>query len=466
MRTTIKSLKAKETMRPETFYIRTFGCQMNEHDSDRMAQQLSSAGMRPAEEAGQADLIVINSCSVRAKPEHKAISEAGRYKKARQDRGTRIIIAGCVARQEGKRLLEQADYLDGVLGPDAISRLVEIVDTIGSGRGPVLAIEDHDVENPLFVPLGLNDGQARISGRVTIMKGCNNFCAYCVVPYLRGREVSKAREDILEEVAELSKRGAKEVTLLGQNVNSYLDQKGTDFPKLLKNLDELGAVERIRFTSSHPKDLTGNLIQSMSDLKSVVEHLHLALQSGSSKILKKMRRGYTRESYYELAQKLRQNVSGISLTTDLIVGFPGETEADFEQTLDLVEKIAFDGAFSFKYSPRPGTLAARWEDDVPEKIKQDRLKRLHTLLGALENTSLNKLVGKNLEVLVEGDSLRDKRAFCGRSPCNRVINFESKETLLPGDRVNVNIIEARGHTLWGQHQAERLEDPWIDVENR
>ncbi len=440
-------------MRPETFAIRTFGCQMNLHDSDRMAQLLVAAGMGPADDPERADLVVINTCSVREKPQHKALSEAGRYRQARADRGLLIVLAGCVARQEGERLLERAPWLDAVVGPDAIGRLPEIVDNLAAGQGPVLAVEDHTRADPCFVPLG--DAVRPAVGRfVTVMKGCDNFCTYCIVPHVRGREVSRPAPDVLAEVAALGAQGVREVTLLGQNVNSYRDPHGgLGFPGLLRALDDQAAVARIRFTTSHPKDLGDELIAAMAECGRVMEHLHLAMQAGSDSVLERMGRGHTAEAFIDRVQRLRVSVPGIAITTDLIVGFPGETEADFRATLATVERAAFDGAFSFKYSPRPGTLAAkRFPDDVPPEEKQDRLERLQVLLLRLEKDSLNRQVGRKMEVLVEGASVRDAAVSTGRTRCNRVLNFEPGPAGSPntGELVQVRVSEARGHTLWGR----------------
>jgi len=437
-----------------TFYIRTFGCQMNEHDSERMAQLLSAAGLRAVAEPRQADLIIVNSCSVRAKPEHKALSEAGRFRRARGARGARIVLAGCVAQQEGRALLARADWLDAVLGPDALERLPAVLRELQAGRGPVLDVATHQAASPGFVPLQPDPAglPAPVARQVTIMKGCDNFCAYCVVPLVRGREASRGLDDILTEVEELGRRGAREVVLLGQNVNSYRDPGGASFPELLRRLDAQAAVERIRFTSSHPKDLGEELVAAMAELPRVCEHLHLALQAGSDRVLARMRRGYTREEFIARAGRLRAAVPGLALTTDLIVGFPGESEADFGETLAAVEQVAFDNAFSFKYSPRPGTRAATLADDVPAAEKQSRLERLQALLLRLEAASLGRLVGCQLEVLVEGPSLRDPAEAAGRSRCNRVVNFSCAPAgpPPPGALARVRVREVRGHTLWGE----------------
>ncbi len=442
---------------PATFFVRTFGCQMNEHDSERMAQQLLAAGLEQVDAARHADLILINTCSVRAKPEHKALSEAGRYKHTRDQRGARIVLAGCVARQRGRALLERAPWLDAVIGPDAVGRLADIVARLAAGAGPLLDVADHTTVQPGFVPLGPDHGHP-VCRHVTIMKGCDNFCSYCIVPLVRGREVSRAAEDVLAEVAELAGRGVRQVTLLGQNVNSYRDpDSGTGFAGLLRALDRQAAVDRIRFTSSHPKDLSPELIAAMAECPAVAEHLHLALQSGSDTVLERMGRGHDAAAFIQRVDALRQWVPGLALTTDLIAGFPGETEADFRATLEVVERLAFDGAFSFKYSPRPGTRAAReLADDVPAAVKQDRLERLQTLIGELEKASLNKMVKREVEVLVEGMSVRDDRVASGRSRCDRVINFTPAGAgqPAPGSLVRVRIEQVRGHTLWGRQTGQ------------
>lgn len=438
-----------------TFHIRTFGCQMNEHDSRRMALLLVEQGLRPASSAGEADLVIINTCSVRAKPEHKALSEAGRHRRRKQLKGTRIILAGCVAQQEGDRLLSRAPYLDAIIGPDAVGRLPEILSSIQNGRGPVIAVDQHDKKNPCFVPLPA-ERESRVSALVTIMKGCDNFCSYCVVPHVRGREVSLPAGDILLEVDALAAAGSREVTLLGQNVNSYRDpESGAGFPQLLEALDRQAAVDRIRFTTSHPKDLSPQLIQAVAGLERVCEHVHLGLQSGSDRVLGLMNRGYTRAEFVRKAEAFRRAVPGVSITTDIIVGFPSEKPRDFEDTLEVVRSVAFDQAFSFKYSPRPNTAALRLEDDVPPEVKAERLAALQALLDELEAESLSRLAGQTLPVLVEGRSLRDPDAHRGRTRCNRVVNFTSARPAMPGQTVDVRVVEARSHTLSGETGVDK-----------
>ena len=435
-----------------TFFIRTFGCQMNTHDSDRMAQLLVAAGFRPVGSPEEAEVVIVNTCSVRSKAEHKAKSEIGRFKHLRRRKGTLLILAGCVAQQEGLRLLHKAPYIGAVVGPDAIVSLPRIVDELRQGRGPVLAIEEHDLHDGRFVPLQQQPG-AGISVPVTIMKGCDNFCSYCVVPYVRGREVSRPLEDILAEVEELSRRGCKEVLLLGQNVNSYRDPTVRGgFPELLEALDRQGLVDRIRFMSSHPKDVSDALVQSLSSLSRVCEHVHLGLQSGSDRILKLMNRGYSADEFVDKVGAFRQRVPGVSVTTDIIVGFPTETEEDFQRTLAVVEVVGFELAYSFKYSARPLTEAARLPDDVPAEVKIERLERLQSKLNEIEARALSLLTGQTREILVEGQSLRnpDQASFQGRTRCNQVVNCTARRRLVPGERVLVRLREARGHTCWGE----------------
>jgi len=422
---------------------------MNVHDSSRISQILTSLGWQASPNAKEADLIIVNSCSVRAKPEHKALSEAGRHQQARKSRGAKVILAGCVAQQGGQQLLQKASGLDAVIGPDAICRLPQILQQLQTNRTPLVDIDEHDLKNPCFVPL-VSSKTDQISVPVTIMKGCNNFCSYCIVPYVRGRESSREVDDILDEVRQLAAAGCREVVLLGQNVNSYHDPSGHDFPELLDELNRQAAVERIRFTTSHPKDLSVALTKAVSRLDRVCEHIHLGLQSGSTRILKSMNRDYSQEDFTKKALELRKAIPGLSLTTDIIVGFPSETWADFQKTLDVVEEVAFDQAFSFMYSPRPKTLASKMVDDVVAEEKARRLLILQELLNKLESASLAKLCNRTLQILVEKTSRRDENAMSGRTRCNRVVNFETHRTVLPGETVDIIVDQVRGHTLWGR----------------
>jgi tRNA-2-methylthio-N6-dimethylallyladenosine synthase len=428
---------------------------MNVHDSGRMAQVLTGLGLEEAGSPADADLLIVNSCSVRAKPEHKALSEAGKYQAVKKARNARIVLAGCVAQQEGERLIQDAGFLDAVMGPDAIVRLPRLLQRLEQGESGLVDIAEHDEENPCFVPLGTDSSGRRISAPVTIMKGCNNYCSYCVVPFVRGREVSRPLADILAELECLADRGCREVILLGQNVNSYRDPKGVDFSGLLEAVQHQGRMARIRFTTSHPKDVSTRLVQAMANLDRVCEHLHLALQSGSDRVLERMNRGYTRDDFVARAAEFRNLVPGVSITTDLIVGFPGETEEDFQATLDTVRTVAFDQAFSFKYSVRPGTAAARFQDDVEEAVKARRLLELQELLGRLEADSLARLTSTTQEILVEGTSLRDPQAGTGRTRCNRVVNYQAAGPVTPGELIRVRVTEVRGHTLWGEGLTNR-----------
>ena len=439
----------------KTFFIRTFGCQMNEHDSQRMRNLLVSHGLRPAESDREADLVIVNSCSVRAKPEHKALSEAGRYQRERQNKGMKVVLAGCVAQQSGKQILRKAPYIDGIMGTDAVVRLPQLLAQLQEGKGPVIDVSEHDEANPCFVPPTPTD-KPGISAQVTIMKGCNNFCSYCIVPYVRGREASKPCADILAEVEQLAHAGCREVFLLGQNVNSYHDPSGMNFAQLLQAIDQQAAVDRIRFISSHPKDLSPSLIDAMAKIDRVCEHIHLGLQSGADRILRLMNRGYDAGQFLEKALALREQVPGVSITTDIIVGFPSETDRDFQDTLEVVSKIGFDQAFSFKYSPRPGTAAASMPDDVAEPCKAERLATLQDLLGKLGDDSLARLCGRSHTILVEKPAARSPEALSGRTRCNRVVNFEPKSGTQVGNLAQVTIAEVRGHTLWGKEEPEPL----------
>ena len=354
----------------KSFHIITFGCQMNEHDSERMTGILEAQGCASASVAGDADMIILNTCSIREKAEQKFYSELGRLKKLKDERpGLKIAVAGCIAQQEGANILSRAPYVDLIFGPSDIARLSLIVDKSLSQPSPVIDTTGDPEYHRKRLPATRVD---KIKAWVSIMYGCDNFCTYCVVPYLRGRERSRPPEDIVVEVRELAQKGYKEVTLLGQNVNSYgkgLD-RNADFPSLLRMVNDIPGIERIRFVTSHPRDLSDGLIAAIRDLPKVCESLHLPVQSGSDRILASMNRKYTRDEYLDKIMKLRDAVPDITLTTDIIVGFPGETEQDFEMTVTLLEEVQYDGIFAFKYSKRPGTAALNFP-----AICLNRLKR-------------------------------------------------------------------------------------------
>jgi tRNA-2-methylthio-N6-dimethylallyladenosine synthase len=428
-------------------YIRTFGCQMNVADSELMAQILGQEyALTP--HAEDADLYLINTCAIRRKSEEKVRSLLGGLKFLKRRRPQLILgVGGCVAQQEGERLLAFAPHLNLVFGTQGIYRLPELVRRASLGERLVDVALEREIPN---VPQrSWSPGQ--VQAMVTIMRGCNNFCTFCVVPYVRGRESSREPKAIIEEVAAFVAAGGKEVTLLGQNVNSYgrgLSAPVT-FTQLLQRLDKLPGLERLRFATSHPRDLSPELMSAFGQLPTLCEHLHLPVQSGANRILKKMNRGYTREEYLTKVAALRQACPDIALTTDLIVGFPGETEADFNQTLELMREAGFDQAFSFKYSPRSQTRAAAFRDQVPEEVKTERLSELQALQDELTIRSHARLVGQELEVLVEGMSKRSPEELCGRLRSNQVVNFIGPRELL-GCLTRVTITQAHPHSLKGR----------------
>jgi tRNA-2-methylthio-N6-dimethylallyladenosine synthase len=395
---------------PKRVYIETYGCQMNEHDSEQILRLLERSHYLETKDAAQADLVLVNTCSVREKPEQKVYSALGRFKKIKEERGAILGVAGCVAQQEGQRLLERIPYLDLVIGTHAIPlipQMLERVEVIGER----VCETGFDTEGKHLDPF-LPQGQiSDVKCHVTIMQGCDHFCSYCIVPYVRGREKSRPSQEIVDEVHHLTQRGVKEICLLGQNVNSYgkgLEEK-IHFPELLSRLDGIEGVERIRFTTSHPKDLSEELIRAFGSLKKLCEHIHLPFQSGSNRILEAMNRSYTRESYLEKIDRLREVCPSIAITADVIVGFPGEEEKDFEETLDLMKEVQFDDLFSFKYSPRKGTKAAGMNDQVEEQVKQERLSVLQKIQKEITLQKNKSLEGRIEEVLVEGYSKQSKR---------------------------------------------------------
>ena len=431
-------------------YIKTFGCQMNVADSEHMAQVLAQEYAltdRPEE----ADLYLINTCAIRKKSEEKVRSLLGSLKALKQKRPQMLLgVGGCVAQQEGGRLLAAVPHLDLVFGTHGVYRLPELVRRAFSKRQVDVSLMEGF---PPALPRRWRPGSAQ--ALVTIMQGCNNFCSFCVVPYVRGREYSRPPAEIVAEVQEFLAAGGKEVTLLGQNVNSY--GRGLSeplaFPQLLCKLAELQGLERLRFATSHPKDLSDELIGLFGELTPLCEHLHLPVQSGSNRVLAAMNRAYTREHYLEKVARLRRCLPGVSLSTDIIVGFPGETEADFQETLTLAQEATFQQAFCFKYSPRPQTRAASLPDQVTEEVKAERLARLLDLQDSITLAALQRLVGQAWEVLVEGVSKRSDQELSGRLRTNQVVNFSGPPKLV-GQLVSVEITEAHPHSLKGRWVAE------------
>jgi tRNA-2-methylthio-N6-dimethylallyladenosine synthase len=445
-------------------FIHTIGCQMNVYDSERMAAALCACGYTAAISWEDADLVIVNTCSVRAKSEQKAFSLLGRLESVKRRRpGVIVGVAGCVAQQEGARLLARAPYVDLVIGTRAVQRLVDLVRRAEAGERPVvdvdLAAPAADIPEP--PPAQTSGGISRF---VTIMRGCDNFCAYCVVPHVRGRETSRRPEAILAEVRGAVADGAREITLLGQNVNSYGAKEGLcSFAELLTRVDAVEGLARIRFTTSHPKDLTRELIGAFGRLGRLCPHIHLPVQSGSDRILERMNRRYTRAHYLDIISKLRDSCDQIAVTTDMIVGFPGETRAEFEATLDLMRQVQFDSLFAFIYSDRPKAPSTLLPDKVPFTEKRERLQELLQLQDAITRRKNAALVGTVQEVMAEGFSKRQAAGgegessaqWTGRTPGNKVVNFDVDDApagsgdIRPGRLVPVRIERVLAHSLRG-----------------
>ncbi len=441
----------KKIMTPRKFFIQTFGCQMNVYDSERIAQVLSAGGGRRVNDPAQADLIFINTCSVREKPEQKVYSALGRFQRLKKKNpNLKIGVGGCVAQQEGQGLLDKVPFLDFVLGTKELGRIQEVLEAAGKSGGRGCAVDLGGRIDP-YEGLPLSPGSGRATSFVSIMQGCDNFCSFCIVPFVRGREVSRPSKDLLEEISVLSSQGVKEVTLLGQNVNSY--GKGAagepGFVELLEKVQEIPGIERIRFTTSHPKDLSPELAGVFGRLPKLCEHIHLPLQSGSNRILERMNRGYTREEFEEKVLNLRRACPEISITTDLIVGFPGEDDQDYQETLQIIEKIRFDDLFSFRYSDRPHTRASLFPDKVREEVKQRRLSELQAIQKRITQDKNKAWEGREVEVLVEGPSKARAEERTGRTRTNRIVNFPGGSVPV-GAFVKVRVRHAFAHSLKGE----------------
>lgn len=431
-------------------YIETYGCQMNEHDSERILYLLKGFDYSETKEPREADLILINTCSVREKPEHKVYSALGRYRRLKEKRGTIIGVAGCVAQQEGEKLLDRIPYLDMVIGTQAIPMLPQLLQRmeVSGERICEIGFDAHGEYLKMVLP---RRPFGEVKSYVTIMQGCDHFCSFCIVPYVRGRERSRPSQEILEEVSHLAGMGVKEVCLLGQNVNGYgkgLEEK-ISFSELLYRIHEIDGIERIRFTTSHPKDLSEELIHAFSILKKLCEHIHLPFQSGSNRILKAMHRGYTQEAYLEKIDRLKAACPSIAITSDVIVGFPGEEEEDFEETLKLIQKVRFDDLFSFKFSPRKGTRAAQLGGQVEERVKQQRLSMLQEIQKEITLQKNQGLEGYVEEVLVDGKSKQSPQEVTGRTRSNKIVNFPGAMSLV-GKVVKVKITRGYAHSLRGE----------------
>jgi tRNA-2-methylthio-N6-dimethylallyladenosine synthase len=434
---------------PRVFF-HTFGCQMNEYDTSKMRARLAGRGYSPTEDPEEADLILLNTCSIREKAVDKMHSALGRYRRIkRQGRPLVIGVAGCVAQMEGKALLQRYPDLDLVFGPDAVGHVTELVDEARSGRR-VLDTEFLDLENYPFVT-EVDPSQSGVGAFVTIQKGCDNRCTFCIVPTTRGDEASRPSEQVLDEVRTLVSRGVSEITLIGQNVNSYgLKVAGErTFAQLLYAVADVSGVERIRYTTSHPRDMGDDVVQAYADLEALTSHLHLPVQSGSNRVLRRMKRFYTREHYLEVVDKLRAARPDIAFTTDFIAGFPGETDAEFDETMELLDQVGFVGSFSFKYSPRPGTPALRLTDHLPDKVAGERLTRLQNRQRQLSREWAVGHEGSLQRVLVEGPSRHGEGVVCGRTGTNLPVNFVGPTSLI-GQQVDVRIIRGLTHSCRGE----------------
>lgn len=443
------------------YFIHTFGCQMNVNDTNRMGEALASISYAPTPVADNADLIILNTCSIREKAEDKMLSALGRYRQVKLQRGALIGVGGCVAQQEKRKILDKVPYVDFVFGPDAIGKLPEMVARVEAERVRVVETAWVDSESYVFPQADPKSSIGKTTEFVTVMKGCDNVCSFCVVPHTRGREVSRPFTEVLHEVARLTTVGVREVTLVGQNVNSY--QGGISFAQLLLRTAQVPQIERVRFTTSHPHDLSDELIDAFATEPKIMSHFHLPVQSGSNDVLVRMKRDYTIAAYLERLGKLRVARPGIAVTTDIIVGFPGETDEDFEKTYALCEQVEFDGQFAFVYSPRPKTVAGLKEMEwgpVAHEVKVKRLERLNALQRKVSVAVMSQHVGKTVEVLVEGRSRTNAEKRFGRTSHNRVVNFDGDAPI--GALVEVQVDTASQSSLGGA-QARILSLPVVPV---
>ena len=448
-------------------YLNTIGCQMNVYDSERIAMRLAALGYQQTSSLDRADLVIVNTCTIRAKAEQKAFSFLGRLARLKKKKpGLITAIGGCVAQQEGRKIFKRIPYLDLVFGTQAIDRLPSLIQKIEKKRCRIVDIEQTD--KPHFLETEDSIAPAsQVSRFVTIMRGCDNFCSYCVVPYVRGRETSRHPDAIINEIRQLAGSGLKEVTLLGQNVNSYGKKEGLcSFTELLSKISQIEQLLRIRFTTSHPKDFDEDLINAFRSNEKICDHIHLPVQSGSNHVLKRMNRKYTKELYLDKVAKLRDTCPDIAITSDIIVGFPGESDADFGETLDLIRMIEFDGLFAFKYSDRPNAPAAKFEEKVSDQQMKERLQILLDLQETFTKKKNQALVGTCLSILAEGFSKKQSSGnlnhphqavqWTGRTSTNKIVNFcqggspGSCDGITPGQLVNVKIEKAYSHSLWGQ----------------
>ena len=440
------------TQMPKKLFIQTYGCQMNQYDSERIAQVMTRSGYVQTERIDAADLILLNTCSVRDKAEQKVYSALGNWKEFKDHRdGVIIGVGGCVAQQEGENLLKRVPHLDIVFGTHNIHKLPELVEQVESARARPVEVTFY--RDPAYMEDV--DGRTQVHGAkayVTIMQGCNKVCSFCIVPHVRGREVSRPSAKIIAEIESLVAQGVKEVMLLGQNVNSYgkLTPGELSFAELLRRVDAIDGLERIRFTTSHPQDLSPELVEAFANCAHLCEHLHLPVQSGSDSVLARMRRGYTRQEYLDRLMRLRDRCPKVVFSTDIIVGFPRETDAEFDQTLELLESVKYDEIYSFMYSPRPQTVSAKlYDDDVPRGVKKERLTKVQTLQREISLGKNRQRIGEREEIFFDGPSKLKNGQLMGRTRTNRIVNVAAPASLI-GQIVAVRIISATANSLLGE----------------
>ncbi|MCU4675426.1 tRNA (N6-isopentenyl adenosine(37)-C2)-methylthiotransferase MiaB [Catenovulum sp. 2E275] len=433
-------------------YIKTWGCQMNEYDSQKMADLLDSThGYTLAEEAEDADVILLNTCSIREKAQEKVFHQLGRWKELKVDKPDLVIgVGGCVASQEGSHIRQRAPFVDIVFGPQTLHRLPEMINQIQAGEKAVVDISFPEIEKFDRLPEPRAEGP---SAFVSIMEGCSKYCTFCVVPYTRGEEVSRPVDDVLYEIAQLAEQGVREVNLLGQNVNAYrgehFDGEVCHFSELLRLVAAIDGIDRIRYTTSHPVEFTDDIIEAYRDIPELVDHLHLPVQSGSDRILTLMKRGHTAIEYKSKIRKLKKIRPNLSMSSDFIIGFPGEGKAEFEETMDLIAQVGFDMSFSFVYSARPGTPAADLPDDVSEDEKKERLYLLQQRINQQSLQIARSMLNTEQRILVEGPSKKNPMELCGRTENNRVVNFEGPHTCI-GQFVDVKIVDVWTNSLRGE----------------
>ncbi|MBC3884364.1 tRNA (N6-isopentenyl adenosine(37)-C2)-methylthiotransferase MiaB [Undibacterium griseum] len=439
-------------------FIKTFGCQMNEYDSDKMADVLNVAeGLIKTDKPEDADVILLNTCSVREKASEKVFSDLGRLRELKRHKPDLLIgVGGCVASQEGEAIIKRAPYVDVVFGPQTLHRLPQLIDARRSSGRSQVDISFPEIEKFDHLPPAKIEGA---TAYVSIMEGCSKYCSYCVVPYTRGEEVSRRFEDVLAEVAGLAEQGVKEITLLGQNVNAYRgemeDGEIADFALLIEYIAEFPQIERIRFVTSHPKEFTQRLIDCYAKVPKLVNHLYLPAQHGSDRILSAMKRGYTALEYKSVLRRLKQVRPDIAVSSDFIVGFPGETDEDFNALMKLIDDVGFDNSFSFIFSPRPGTPAANLADDTPQELKLRRLQHLQAVIDANTKKYSNAMIGTVQRILVDGPSVKNPSELQGRTENNRVVNFAGPKELI-GALVDTRITESYNYSLRGELIAETV----------